>query len=170
MLKLMAMVSLALLWPKVEVSVQELELICPQGWIAFNVAKYSCGYLSTSQQWWTDYGADCLLCLICQRSSTSANGQEKIEQCWITLPTVAFHMDLMKPHQFQAQNWNFPEMKELIQQKKLCGIDASYDSKQYSVSAKICNQLQKDYRNEDTYLIWPRSFFLISRFKSIKND
>ena len=164
----MAMVSLALVWPKVEISAQELELICPQGWIAFNVAKYSCGYLSTSQQWWTDYGADCLLCLTCQRSSTSANGQEKIEQCWITLPTVAFHMDLMKPHQFQAQNWNFPEITELIQQKQLCGISALYSQKLDKVVTKACDQQQKDKGSETTDLICPRSFFLVSRFK-VKN-
>ena len=162
------MVCLALLWPKVEVSIQELELICPHGWLAFDVQEYSCRYYSTSQNGWTDLKAECLLCLYCQRSSTSANGQEKMELCLITSPLVSYYLDVMKPHQFLPQNRNLPEITELIKQKQLCGISALYSQKLDKVVTKACDQQQKDKGSETTDLICPRSFFLVSRFK-VKN-
>ena len=164
----MTMVSLAFLWSKVESSAEELELMCPRGWIAFDVVKYTCGYLSISHNGWVYLEGDCLLCLTCQRSSGSANALEKMELCLITSPLVAFNMDLMKPHQFQAQNWNFPEITELIQQKQLCGISALYSQKLDKVVTKACDQQQKDKGSETTDLICPRLFFLVSRFK-VKN-
>ena len=85
----------ALLWSKVECEASDLELVCPQGWIANDVAEYSCIFHSETGSKLP--GSDGFsVCLTCHWSSTPADRFGNVEVCVITGPSVALRMNSMK--------------------------------------------------------------------------
>ena len=161
----------ALLWSKVECEASDLELVCPQGWIANDVAEYSCIFHSETGSKLPG-SDDCSVCLTCHWSSTPADRFGNVEVCVITGPLVALRMNSMKSVQFFSKADVHQRLNGQLTQEQYCGIVLPIISpkpKNDRVAPKPCYFPEKDLGSTTADLICPQFFLLASYFKRTSN-
>ncbi len=72
---------------KSEETDQEVQLNCPDGWIAYQVHYYTCGYLPMPQNIWYPK-SNCSTCLTCKRNSILEHPFSLVELCAVFWPEI----------------------------------------------------------------------------------
>ena len=146
----------------------DLELTCPQGWVASDFVDYDCKfyYLSTKEVMkWSKLTENCASCLICRENSTFSKEVGIVEICFISKPSIAQQINSQTKQEFTRKNAHSVVSTDILHQKISCGIMLRHNRSNPSygsVDPKPCDRQQAG--GKTSFLLCPNSFFLLSHF------
>ena len=142
-----------------------LDLTCPQGWIASSFNSYKCSFPDQSdERVWSSWKSDCFACLTCLSNSTLSLPNGVVEVCLVTQSDVSTQMETILQVQKQSLSCALnDEFCETLDSLKFCGVSVPIVGKSSSKNKVLpCKEIQKEAPHESFELICPKSFVLQS--------
>jgi hypothetical protein len=124
---------------KSEETDQEVQLICPDGWIAYQVHYYSCGYLPLPQNIYYPK-SNCSTCLTCKRNSILEHSFRLVELCAVFQPRIITSLNYL----IQPEKCTGNICKELYHQP-FCGMSLTMSN--YIINSETLLPCQNDHHD-----------------------